>query len=58
MTSRILAVAVIVMLSVGAVDAETFRTKDPLRAFVRQEYGLGDDYFIRGNEDTYIFVVS
>ena len=55
MTSRILAVVVIVMLSVGAVDAETFRTKDPLRAFVRQEYGLGDDYFIRGNEDTYIF---
>ncbi|HKX03590.1 MAG TPA: hypothetical protein VJX71_13925 [Methylomirabilota bacterium] len=55
MTSRILAVAVIVMLSVGAVDAETFRTKDPLRAFVRQEYPLGSDYFIRGNEDTYIF---
>lgn len=55
MTSRILAVVVIVMLSVGAVDAETFRTKDPLRAFVRQEYGLGDDYFIGGNEDTYIF---
>jgi hypothetical protein len=55
MTSRILAVAVIVMLSVGVVDAETFRTKDPLRAFVRQEYPLGDDYFIRGNEDTYIF---
>jgi hypothetical protein len=55
MTSRILAAAVIVMLSVGAVGGETFRTKDPLRAFLREEYPLGDDYFIRGKEDTYIF---
>jgi hypothetical protein len=47
MTSRILVVAVIAMLSVGAVSAETFRTKDPLRAFVREEYPLGDEYFIR-----------
>ena len=46
MTNRILAV-VIVILSVGAADAETFRTEDPLRAFVREEYPLGDDYFIR-----------
>jgi len=55
MTSRILAVTVIAMLSVGAVSAETFRTKDPLRAFVREEYPLGSDYFIRGHEDTYVF---
>jgi hypothetical protein len=55
MISRMLVAALMATLSVGAVNAETFRTKDPLRAFVREEYPLGNDYFIRGNEDTYLF---
>jgi hypothetical protein len=49
------AAAIVVVLSVVAVHAEPFRTKDPLRAFVREEYPLGNDYFVRGNEDTYLF---
>jgi hypothetical protein len=32
MISRMLVAALIATLSVGAVNAETFRTKDPLRA--------------------------
>jgi hypothetical protein len=55
MIGRILAAAVIVVSSGGTVNADPFRTKDPLRAFVREEYPLGNDYFIRGNEDTYLF---
>ena len=50
---------VVAGLSVGlvlaAADAEVFLTHDPLRAFVYREYPLGDDYFIRGNEDTIVF---
>jgi len=35
--------------------AAEFVTRDPLKAFVHAAYPLGDDYFIRGNEDTVIF---
>jgi hypothetical protein len=35
--------------------AEQFRTPDPLKAFVHEEYPWGDDFFIHGNQDTYIF---
>ncbi len=34
---------------------QTFRTRDPLRAFVRGDYPWGDDYFIHGNGDTILF---
>jgi len=44
-----------VALSVAAVERATFVTQDPLKAFVYEEYPLGDDYFIRGNEDTVVF---
>ena len=46
------------MLALGALLAhggETFRTGDPLKAFVRGDYPWGDDYFIHGNEDTTLF---
>ena len=42
-------------LVLAAADPEVFLTHDPLRAFVYREYPLGDDYFIRGNEDTIVF---
>lgn len=44
-------------LSLGAVAMEraAFVTRDPLKAFVYEEYPLGDDYFIRGNRDTFVF---
>jgi hypothetical protein len=32
-----------------------FQTRDPLRAFVSQEYPLGDDYFTKGRADTTVF---
>jgi hypothetical protein len=43
------------VLILNAAHAAEFGTRDPLKAFVRSEYSLGDDYFIRGNEDTFIF---
>jgi len=49
-----LAAAFITTLSVDAVAEDPFHTQDPLGAFVREEYALGNDYFIHGNEDTYI----
>ena len=40
----------------ASVPASTpFVTRDPLKAFVREEYPLGDDYFIHGKEDTVVF---
>ncbi len=39
----------------AAAHAATFVTDDPLRAFVEEEYELGNDYFIRGKEDTVVF---
>ena len=42
-------------MAIFAASAAVFSTADPLKAFVRQEYALGDDYFIHGNEDTFVF---
>ena len=39
------------LASVGH-GGQTFRTSDPLKAFVHGDYPWGDDYFIHGNEDT------
>jgi len=41
-------------LLAGAASGEGLRTADPLEAFVRGEYPLGDDYFIHGNADTFL----
>ena len=46
--------AIITTVQVDALTEDAFRTQDPLAAFVREEYALGNDYFIHGNEDTYI----
>ena len=49
-------VCLLVMLLVtGIAHSDQFRTKDPLKAFVNEEYPWGDDYFIHGNRDTYLF---
>jgi hypothetical protein len=48
-------VGVLVALLIGVAHSGEFRTHDPLKAFVYEEYPLGDDYFIHGNDDTYIF---
>jgi hypothetical protein len=34
---------------------QTFRTSNPLKAFVHGDYPWGDDYFIHGNGDTILF---
>jgi hypothetical protein len=51
--------AVIATLAGMTIFAEAgatiFATADPLKAFVRQEYAWGSDYFIHGNEDTFVF---
>jgi hypothetical protein len=39
----------------ATVFSAEFSTPDPLKAFVRGEYPLGDDYFISGTGDTFIF---
>jgi hypothetical protein len=44
-----------IALSVHAAERGAFVTRDPLKAFVYEEYPLGDDYFIRGNQDTVVF---
>jgi hypothetical protein len=57
MASACLAVAAAVLVAasnVVAADVE-FVTRDPLKAFVREEYPLGSDYFIHGREDTVVF---
>lgn len=51
---RFVAVLMVSLLP-SLVEAAEFRTPDPLKAFVYNEYPLGDDYFIKGNQDTYIF---
>ena len=48
-------VCLLVMLATGVAQSDQFRTNDPLKSFVNQEYALGDDYFIHGNRDTYLF---
>ena len=45
----------LLLLTVGTAHSGEFQTSDPLRAFINSEYSLGDDYFINGNGDTYIF---
>jgi len=46
------ALAVVLLSTAHAAD---FRTRDPLKAFLYGEYPLGSDYFIEGNQDTFIF---
>jgi len=48
-------VGLLLVLSVGAAYSGEFRTNDPLKAFIYSEYPLGNDYFIKGSGDTYIF---
>jgi hypothetical protein len=48
-------VCLLTLLIAGIAESEQFRTNDPLKAFVNQEYPWGDDYFIHGNRDTYLF---
>jgi len=48
-------VGLLAMLLADVVRSDQFRTNDPVKAFVNEEYPLGDDYFIHGNRDTYIF---
>lgn len=43
------------ILYISMARAEDFKTNDPLKAFVYEEYPRGDDYFINGNQDTYLF---
>ena len=50
-------VCLLVMLVTGIAHSDQFRTKDPLKAFVNEEYPWGDDYFIHGNRDTIYFSV-
>jgi hypothetical protein len=50
-----IAIGLLVVLFIGVAHGGEFRTNDPLKAFVYGEYPLGDDYFIKGNKDTYIF---
>jgi hypothetical protein len=45
---------VLMTLFAGGPRSHAFRTSDPLRAFVGHEYPLGDDYFTRGESDTYV----
>src|SRR4029079_7135508 len=48
-------VCLLTLLIAGIAESAQFRTNDPLKAFVNQEYPWGDDYFIHGNRDTYLF---
>ncbi len=41
-------------LLAGVAHGDQFITSDPVRAFVNNEYPLGDDYFINGSKDTHI----
>ncbi len=43
------------LLLAGNAAAAEFETPDPLRSFVYAEYALGDDYFINGVQDTFLF---
>jgi hypothetical protein len=48
-------IALLAVLLAGIAYGGEFVTSDPIRAFVRSEYPLGNDYFINGNQDTRIF---
>jgi len=48
-------VCVLTILIADSAQGEQFRTNNPLKAFVNQEYPWGDDYFIHGTRDTYLF---
>jgi len=56
--ARLMPLSVIILLAAFFVDIANggdFTTTDPVNAFVHRKYPLGDDYFINGNKDTYIF---
>ena len=46
---------ILMALLVDAAMGGELRTKDPLKAFIKEEYPWGSDYFIYGNADTYVF---
>jgi len=46
---------VLVFSALPALGGDQFETPDPLKAFVREEYALGSDYFIRGKDNTVLF---
>lgn len=48
-------IALLAIALAGVAHGNGFRTGDPVKAFVQGEYPPGDDYFINGNKDTYIF---
>jgi len=48
-------VILLASLLVGTSNGGEFITNNPVNAFVHSKYPLGDDYFINGNQDTYIF---
>lgn len=52
--NRLSLAVIVARRPVDALTDEAFRTQDPLGAFVREEYALGNDYFAHGNQDTYI----
>ena len=45
---------VVVTVFAGVARGGEFMADDSVRAFVHSEYPLGNNYFINGNEDTYI----
>lgn len=53
--NRIMKIVLLVVLLVSGAHGGGFQTSDPMKAFVHGEYPSGDDYFIHGNKDTYIF---
>ena len=56
-SARIVGLLSMVLLTSAVAPARTaeFQTSDPLKAFVRGEYALGSDYFIRGKDNTVLF---
>src|SRR5262249_7291732 len=52
---RIVIIGVLAGLLAPAAQGSDFRTHNPLQAFLQEEYPLGDDYFIHGNTDMYLF---
>lgn len=52
MAAAVLAAA---LVSAPVAAADDFRTADPLKAFVHEQYALGSDYFIKGKDHTVLF---
>lgn len=48
-------VSLLLALLAGGARSEGVQITDPIKAFVYSKYELGNDYFINGNLNTYIF---